>query len=243
MKKFVFVVSLFVAIFCVVEASQNYVETAGTFINMLSEGKYAKAESMLSNKMSQALPADKLEALWNGFEERCGEFQSFSVKNYGKSDGYAIVVVEVSFKKESFYFKVVLDSNLKVAGLWIKQVPSYHLPSYADFSKFVVKKLEIGNEWKLPAELTVPKGKGPFPAVVLVAGSGPEDMNETVGRQHPFEDLAYGLSSLGIVVLRYDKRSYVYGRQMLANDSITVKNVYLQDVSYAVKTVEKFPFV
>jgi hypothetical protein len=60
----------------------------------------------------------------------------------------------------------------------------------------------------LPATLTIPNGKGPFPAVLLVQGSGPNDRDETVGANHPFADLAQGLSSRGIVVLRYDKRNY-----------------------------------
>ena len=62
--------------------------------------------------------------------------------------------------------------------------------------------------YKLPGTLTIPKGKGPFPAVVLIQGSGPNDRDETVGANHPFADIADGLSSRGIIALRYDKRTY-----------------------------------
>jgi pimeloyl-ACP methyl ester carboxylesterase len=58
----------------------------------------------------------------------------------------------------------------------------------------------------LAATLTVPEGKGPFPAVLLVAGSGPVDRNETVFGHKPFLVLADGLTRRGIVVLRADKR-------------------------------------
>jgi dienelactone hydrolase len=55
--------------------------------------------------------------------------------------------------------------------------------------------------------LTVPKGTGPFPAVVLVHGSGPSDQDESVGAVKVFKDLAWGLASHGIVALRYTKRT------------------------------------
>jgi uncharacterized protein len=58
----------------------------------------------------------------------------------------------------------------------------------------------------LAATLTVPEGKGPFPAVLLVPGSGPTDRNETVFGHKPFLVLADYLTRRGIVVLRADKR-------------------------------------
>lgn len=58
----------------------------------------------------------------------------------------------------------------------------------------------------LAATLTVPEGKGPFPAVLLVAGSGPVDRDETVFGHKPFLVLADYLTRRGIVVLRADKR-------------------------------------
>ncbi|RZK45814.1 MAG: alpha/beta hydrolase, partial [Hymenobacter sp.] len=58
----------------------------------------------------------------------------------------------------------------------------------------------------LAGTLTLPAGKGPFPAVVLVSGSGPEDRNETVFGHQPFLVLADYLTRRGFVVLRYDDR-------------------------------------
>jgi hypothetical protein len=58
----------------------------------------------------------------------------------------------------------------------------------------------------LSATLTLPKGKGPFPAVVLVAGSGPSDRDEQIAGHRPFLVLADHLTRNGVAVLRYDKR-------------------------------------
>ena len=58
----------------------------------------------------------------------------------------------------------------------------------------------------LAATITIPSGKGPFPAVLLMAGSGPHDRDETVFGHKPFLVLADYLTRNGIVVLRADKR-------------------------------------
>jgi uncharacterized protein len=58
----------------------------------------------------------------------------------------------------------------------------------------------------LAATLTVPRGAGPFPAAILLVGSGPLDRDETDGGHRPFLVLADHLTRKGIAVLRYDKR-------------------------------------
>jgi len=59
---------------------------------------------------------------------------------------------------------------------------------------------------RIAGTLTLPKGKGPFPAVLLIAGSGPLDRDETVYFHKPFLVLADHLTRKGIAVLRTDKR-------------------------------------
>jgi len=58
----------------------------------------------------------------------------------------------------------------------------------------------------LTGTLTLPKGAGPFPAALLIAGSGPQDRDESLASHRPFLLIADALTRKGIVVLRYDKR-------------------------------------
>jgi len=58
----------------------------------------------------------------------------------------------------------------------------------------------------LAGTLTFPKGAGPFPAALLLAGSGPHDRDEGLANHRPFLILADHLTRKGIAVLRYDKR-------------------------------------
>ncbi len=58
----------------------------------------------------------------------------------------------------------------------------------------------------LAGTLTLPEGKGPFPALILVSGSGPQDRNETIAGHKPFLVLSDALTRIGWAVLRYDDR-------------------------------------
>lgn len=59
---------------------------------------------------------------------------------------------------------------------------------------------------QLAATITIPPGTAPFPAVLLICGSGPHDRDETLMGHKPFLVLADYLTRKGIVVLRADKR-------------------------------------
>jgi len=91
----------------------------------------------------------------------------------------------------------------------------------------------------LPAALTLPAGTGPFPAVVLVQGSGSHDLDETVGPNKPFRDLADGLAKAGIASLRYDKRVYVYRNEVAANARLTIDDEVTIDAITALHVLAK----
>jgi uncharacterized protein len=63
-----------------------------------------------------------------------------------------------------------------------------------------------GAKVKLAGTLTIPEGKGPFPAVLLITGSGPQDRDESLLGHKPFLVLADYLTRRGIAVLRVDDR-------------------------------------
>ncbi len=98
-----------------------------------------------------------------------------------------------------------------------------------------------GTEYPLNGLLTIPDGtSGPFPAVVMVHGSGSSNMDEKVIKLTPFKDLADGLAAHGIASLRYDKRTFVYGRKMtkVYGSSMTVKEETIEDALLAVEMLK-----
>lgn len=94
----------------------------------------------------------------------------------------------------------------------------------------------------LGATLTLPQGKGPFPAVVLVAGSGPNDRDETIGPNKPFRDIAHGLAGYGIAALRYDKRTKAHPEAFIGKP-YTVDDEITEDALAAVALLREQPEV
>ncbi|CAN5350887.1 hypothetical protein BH11CYA1_BH11CYA1_13530 [soil metagenome] len=103
---------------------------------------------------------------------------------------------------------------------------------------FVEIPVKVGSgTYQLDGTLTLPNGAGPYPAVVLVHGSGPCDRDETIGAVKVFRDIAWGLATKEIAVLRYEKRTRQHGKAMMAagaSNSITVKEETIEDALLAV---------
>ena len=97
-----------------------------------------------------------------------------------------------------------------------------------------------GTNYPLHGLLTLPDDTSkPVPAVVFVHGSGASNRDEKVGKLTPFKDLAEGLAAHGIASVRFDKRSFAYGRKMLKEKNITVKEETIEDAVRATQLLRK----
>ncbi len=103
-------------------------------------------------------------------------------------------------------------------------------PDYADTMLFVETDVMVDT---LPGTLTMPTGEGPFPALIIVHGSGPGDRDGNLHDLYPYRDLAVGLASRGVAVLRYDKRTGVHPDEY--SESFTVDEEVIDDVLLAVE--------
>jgi len=219
--------------------------TAKHFVVLLSEGEFDEANKMLAEIMVEGLKEQDLtlEEIWSGVIAQAGNFKGIKETKVTEEMGYKCAYVTCSFEKTSLNVKVVLDKEGKVAGLFFLPAQSseaYRPPEYADHSLFTERECIIGDEWQLPATLTIPKGKGPFPAIVLVHGSGPHDRDETIGANKPFKDLAWGLATKGIAVLRYEKRTKQYATEILSTmKDFTVNEETINDALAGVNLLRK----
>jgi len=165
-----------------------------------------------------------------------GDFQQVTDITRQTTEGVEVFIVVCQFAKDSLRIQIAVNSDRQIAGLQILPTQTaqvFPTPSYADPSKFTEQEVQLGTGTNtLPGTLTIPKGEGPFPVVVLVHGSGPNDRDETIGGNKPFRDLAWGLASLGIAVLRYDKRTLVYPQEFQGN--FTAQEEVVQDALSAV---------
>jgi dienelactone hydrolase len=211
---------------------------AKDLVSALASGDCNKATENFDGTMKNALPAEKLQEAWNSLIAKFGSFVEQGGTRRAKVLQYDIIFVTCKFEKGALDAKVVFDNNKQIAGLFFVPVQAPVSEKPADLvstDTFSEKEVRVGTgQLALPGTLTLPKGQGPFAAVVLVHGSGPEDRDETIGPSKPFRDLAHGLASRGIAVLRYEKRTKAFPTQMAAIKMLTVKEEVIDDVLAAV---------
>jgi dienelactone hydrolase len=208
---------------------------------------FTKVEEQFTADMKAALPSGRLAATWTMLLDKAGAYKSCGTDVRVRTIAdKQMVITPCEFERAKIDIQFAFDSAGRISGLVFRPAASaavpYTLPSYASPSSYAETETTIGSgEWALPATLTVPAGTGAFPAVVLVHGSGPNDRDETVGANKPFKDLATGLGSRGIAVLRYDKRTRVHRAKTAALTDFTVNEEVIADVLEAVKALRAQP--
>lgn len=190
------------------------------WVGLLRDGDFEAAAA----RVDPAVPADSFSAdalgrLWGQIGGQVGDLVSLEPGVVTEEGEYHVVDMPGRFENQALTVRVVLTDSLLVSGFFLRppDPPAYDPPAYVETSAFEEVELVVGDDpWTLPAVLSVPQGDGPFPGLVLVHGSGPNDMDETIGGNRPFRDLAWGLASAGIAVLRYDKRTRAHAASLPA---------------------------
>ena len=226
--------------------SSGITTLAKELVEQLVREDFSGAAKNFDDTMKGVMLPEKLQQVWKAVLTQAGAFKKQTGARTERLQQFDIVFVTCEFEKVTVDVKVVFNGERQIAGLFFQPAASsgsnsYKPPAYARPDSFREKDVTVGSgEWALPATLTLPSGEGPFPAVVLVHGSGPNDRDETLGPNKPFRDLAWGLATKGIAVLRYDKRTKAHRAKMIAlKDSITVKEETVDDALEAVSLLRK----
>ena len=201
--------------------------TARKALDLLLAGNYKDLAPLFTADMQKAYPAESLAKLRTEF----GPVKEIGTPSVQKIGVNSIVVFPVEFEAKSYNFRYIVNRDGLVAGMFpLPSGAAWHAPAYVKPGSFHEREVTVGDdEWKLPGTLTVPDGSGPFPAVVLVHGTGANDRDETVGGSKVFKDLAQGLASQGIAVLRYEKRTRQYQAKMAGLHGYTLDDETVDD--------------
>ena len=225
--------------------SEARVGAARGFLDLLIQQDYTAAFESFDPKMKEALPVDKLEATWEGLLSQVGPFKQVVSAASEAAPPYERIVLTSEFEKATLDVRVVFDEAGQIAGLFFApsqaQASTWTPPEYVQTDRFDEVEVVVGSgEWALPGSLSIPAGEGPFPAVALVHGSGPNDRDESVGPNKTFRDLAWGLASQGIAVLRYEKRTKEHAERLAGiAEQITVQEETIDDALEAVTVLRK----
>ncbi len=223
----------------------NLEARARALITASAKEDFTAASRDFDDAMKKAMPPDRFAETWKGLIKQVGPLKKQGKASPEKAGKYDVIWVECQFENGALYTRVVFDGAGHVAGLSFRPfgpAGEYKAPSYVKRDAFKESEVQVGaGDWVLPGTLTVPVGESPFPAVVLVHGSGPHDRDETIGPSRPFRDLAWGLASQRIAVLRYEKRTTQYGSKLASDKRLTVKEEVLDDALAAVGLLRRTP--
>jgi dienelactone hydrolase len=217
-------------------------------LDLLLAEKYPDLTGMLTSAAKDRLTVDFLHDKVGGEIRTFGQVNGIGDPVTAKDGDNTLVSFPVHFAVNRVYIQFTLDPSLQVSGLYVRPLNAplpkvWQRPAYSNPEAFTQRDVTIGtDEWKLSGTLTVPVGKRAVPGVVLVHGPGPHDRDEEIYSNRIFRDLAEGLSSRGIAVLRYDKRTLTYGDKM-GDMAFTLDQETVEDAVRAIGVLRQQPEV
>jgi dienelactone hydrolase len=227
------------------EPDADVARRAEAFVDLMAAGRFDEAVETFDEKMRGALPVANLRAAWAGTTQAAGAFERRLSARTEARGAFRIGVVTCAFARATVDVQLVLNAEGQVSGLSMRPAASDVAsgpPPYARPEAYTEQEVTAGAPgWPLPGTLTMPVGDGPFPAVVLVHGSGPQDREGSVGPNRVFRDIALGLATNRVAVLRYEKRSREHAKRLNENVQITVREEVIDDVLAGVALLRQSP--
>lgn len=209
---------------------------ARQFTDRLFGGEYEAAVGQFADAYADGVSAPAVERTRLGFEAALGSFDGIESVETGVHSGFQSVELTYGFEAGTADLAVLTTDDAELAGY--AYASEYEQADYVDPDAFEASEHTLEPEGcLLDATLTVPAGDESAPGVVLVHGSQPADRDLTTGANaftdgvnKPYRDLAEGLASRGVAVLRYDLRTFAC--EVPAEEQ-TIDHVWIDDALHA----------
>ena len=182
--------------------AKNLLKRAACLFSLTGLALSVSAQSRFADAMRQAYA--KPERIYQFYVQH--QPVEASMWEIQQMAGCEIYSRKITFPRHSATLNVVFDPSGSLLGFTFTDEKALLTETESAHHIYVSDTIQ------LPARLTMPSAssvKGQVPVVILVHGSGPSNMDEAMGPNAPFRDLAEGLSRRGVAVLRYDKRTFV----------------------------------
>ena len=233
---------LFILVLSLSLKGQTNEEMAIAFIKKLERQQFDSCYSMFDTSMANKFNAAMLEKMWGSIPRYMGEYKGYTTVESMKKDSIDVVAVRCTFEKTKMDLQFSFAENKKIIGMFFvppKNKAAYVTPEYAQQNKYYETKIAVKTgTMTLPGAVCVPNNIKNPPVVILLAGSGPNDKDETIGPNKALKDLAVGLASNGIATYRYDKRTLVYGKDL---KDIDLNTEVIDDALTAITTIKNNP--
>ena len=247
MRKLLFVLSLISGLISYGQQNIGEIETAKSIaekaLTFISNESYEDLNQMLSKEMGKKQSPEKLAQIFSGIKAEYGpiiEGLDFKQKLTAEAIYYE---KGIAFEKGNLSLLFSLNENDKIKGLrLVIYSPNFEwqAPDYAIEENILETDITVKGEMPLLGKLTSSASKNLETIIVFVHGSGPNDMDETLGPNKLFKDLSYGLASNNIASIRYNKVSFDYPSTLSKKiNAITVEDIVVKDAIKAIKEAKE----
>jgi hypothetical protein len=208
-----------------------------TVLEHAQAGRFDEIRELFAPELRALVTPDTLRASWDAAISGYGRVTEIGAEQHGQGAG--MMLTRTPVRCEHGTLTITIASNGEwIVGIQLDQ-PEHEVgngwtpPPYADTAAFTEEDITLSGDGRtVPGTLTLPASTAPHAAVVLLSGSGPHDRDETIGANKPLKDLAWGLASRGIAVLRAEKVTHTHGRDL--PDTFTLNDEYLPHARAAI---------
>ncbi|HVP12107.1 MAG TPA: DUF3887 domain-containing protein [Phycisphaerae bacterium] len=243
-------------------SDEDAIAAAKKFANHVVNGRFEKAVKYLGDEGKKD-SAKELKEMFEKEAKDVGKFESFEEATAETLGDRKLVKIPTHFEHGFLTLSILVNYQGEIVGIkyqgvgiagkegeekekpekekQVKAKPEKEKPK-AEEERFgtSTKDVTFGKKpWEVKGKLTLPETEKSVPVVLLVQGSGAHDEDGTVGPNKPFADLAVGLASQGVAVLRYSNRAFAHGDKLKEKKDVSVREEMIDDVLEALKFLRK----
>jgi dienelactone hydrolase len=212
-------------------------------VELAQRAQFSEIERHFAPRLLAVVSAETLAAGWAGEIAKSGSVVSVgpAISEPGPEPGLVLVTVSLICERGGLSVAMSLDEDGAMHGLLItpSSSESWRAPSYAKPRRFTEREVVLGDgPLAVSGTLTMPRRGAGHPGVVLLSGGGEFDRDETSGPNKPLKDLAWGLASRGVAVLRFDKVTFA-NRDAIAEPGFTMTEEYVPHAVAAIRVLQR----
>ncbi|MCF8254159.1 MAG: dienelactone hydrolase family protein [Bacteroidia bacterium] len=233
--------NLFSATFQEVEAKSRAV------IDLFVSKQFTILESQIDPLYKSTYTAISLGRDWEELTGTYGQYVNAKPVNFEVNEYYQFIAYKMNFEYLPYIFNISFNAEGKI--IYISFMPAHKMyvaPNYCDISKISERKINVVNGfYEMPGLLSRPNSDAKAPLVIILMEAGPTDKDGSYEENKPYKDLAWGLSTNGYAVFRYEKRANNYGIYMMkdkaAYETFTPREDLLLDLYKIIDTLKTLP--
>ena len=213
---------------------RELIQKSEAYTQSMANGDFDAVAADVASSASAQLSAEKLMQAWDEAAAPLGNFEGISQTDARAESGFPVVSVNCDFTVRGLAIQYTYNAGGEIAGIWMTYAAKSLTAQSTD--DYMEQLVSIGTDQPLEGILTLPNNIQKPPVVLMIAGSGPQDANETVGASgnKPFADIAHGLAQQGVATLRYNKRTSQYPNEPDNLLDLTIQYEVLNDAASAV---------